>query len=63
MNKITSITTHQTGEGTRMSITYSVINDNGDIEKSNIRINKIVVNDELQSHINAINESALSILE
>lgn len=57
MKKITSFTSHITAEGTRLSPTYSVINDTtGIIEKSNERFNLIVVDNDIQTHIDAINE-------
>lgn len=42
MNKITSFTHHVTEEGHRLSYTYSEIDDNGDVKKSNERMTCIV---------------------
>jgi hypothetical protein len=54
IKKITSITTHTTGEGTRLSATYSEISENGQLVKSNERFNVIVVDQEVQGHIDAL---------
>ena len=56
IQKITSFTHHTTGEGSRLSATYSEITEDGDLVKSNERFNIIVVDDTIQEHINAINE-------
>ena len=60
---ITSITTHTTAEGVRLSFTYSQINEEGEVVKSNERITRIVTDKTILSHINALNEYAKSILE
>lgn len=54
IKKITSFTSHKTGEGTRLSATYSKISENGQLVKSNERFNVIVVSDEIQEHIDAL---------
>lgn len=54
MNKITSFTSHITAEGTRLSATYSQINEDGQITKSNERFNLVVVDTEVQQAINLI---------
>ena len=56
IQKITSFTHHTTGEGSRLSATYSEITEDGALVKSNERFNIIVVDDTIQEHINAINE-------
>lgn len=56
MKRLTSFTSHITGEGQRISYTYSEIDSAGKLIDQNKRENFIVVNDELQSHIDAINE-------
>lgn len=63
MNVITSVTTHVTAEGTRISFTYSEINENGDIVKSNERVTKIITDNEMKDHVTALNDYALSLLE
>lgn len=59
MNKLTSFTHHVTSEGDRLSITYSVISEDGTIKDSNIRKNYIVLpgvenNDEILDAIHII---------
>ena len=56
IKKITSFTSHKTGEGTRLSATYSEISESGQLVKSNERFNVIVVNEEIQSYIDALTE-------
>ena len=55
MKKITSFTHHITAEGDRISFTYSEIDDSGKLINQNKRENFIVMNAELQVHINSIN--------
>lgn len=55
IKKITSFTHHKTAEGSRLSATYSEITDTGNLVKSNERFNIIVVDEEIQSHVDAIN--------
>lgn len=57
IKKITSFTHHVTGEGSRLSATYSEIKEDGTLAKSNERFNVIVVaNEEVQGHIDRLNE-------
>ena len=61
MNKITSVTFHTTGEGQRLTYTYSVIDeDTGTLVSDNNRKNMIVMdtknNKEILSCINKIYE-------
>lgn len=56
MKKLTSFTAHVTAEGQRISFTYSEIDSTGKLISQNERENFIVVDDELQAHIDAINE-------
>lgn len=55
---ITSFTAHQTSEGMRLTYTYSVINDGGDVVKSNVRATTIVLdsNTGILDCISAIND-------
>jgi hypothetical protein len=63
MKVITSVTTHITAEGTRISFTYSEINDNGDIVTSNERVTKIITDNSMMDHVKALNDYALTLLE
>ena len=56
IQKITSFTSHTTGEGTRISATYSEITEGGQLVKSNERFNVIVVDDLIQGHVDALTE-------
>lgn len=63
MKVITSVTTHITAEGTRISFTYSEIDNNGNIVLSNDRVTKIVTDESILKGIETINNYALSLLE
>lgn len=56
MKVITSFTSHLTAEGTRLSATYSEINADGQIVRSNERFNLVVVDPEIQQAIDLIND-------
>ncbi len=68
-NKITSVTSHVTGEGNRLSYTYSVIDVNtGTLVSDNNRKNLVVLdgieaNDEIIECIQKINRYVLEKLE
>lgn len=54
MKKLTSFTGHKTSEGQRISYTYSEIDETGKLINQNIRENFIVMDEELQGHIEGI---------
>lgn len=54
--KITSFTAHQTAEGMRLTYTYSVIDENGNIVKSNQRATVIVLDNDINDAIVNINK-------
>lgn len=56
IQKITSFTHHTTGEGSRLSATYSEITEEGILIKSNERFNIIVVDETVQAYIDALND-------
>lgn len=56
IKKITSITTHQTAEGMRATFTYSLINENGDVVKSNARATTIIMDETILASIQEIND-------
>ena len=58
MTKITSITAHTTAEGQRLTFTYSVIDAEGNVKRSNVRKSIVVLDDELQAHIDALSAYA-----
>lgn len=53
MKRVTSMTVLTTAEGKRLSITFSEIDEKGNIIKENERVNKVVVD---QSALNCITE-------
>ena len=58
MNKITSITAHNTPEGQRLTFTYSVIDRDGSVKRSNVRKSIIILDSDIQQYIDALNEYA-----
>lgn len=56
LTKITSFTAHQTAEGMRVTFTYSLIDENGNLVKSNQRATVIVLDEEINSFITGIND-------
>lgn len=58
IKKVTSFTHHVTGEGSRISATYSELSENGEIIRSNVRFNTVVLDTdtEILAHIQAIND-------
>lgn len=54
--KITSFTAHQTAEGMRVTFTYSIIDADGNLVKSNQRATVIVLDEGINAGIAAINE-------
>ena len=54
MKKVTSFTSHTTAEGTRLSATYSEINEQGQIVNSNERFNIVVVDEEIQDALDKV---------
>lgn len=54
IKKVTSFTGHQTAEGTRLTFTYSIIDENGNLVKSNQRATIIVLDDGINKAITTI---------
>ena len=54
MVKITGFTAHQTMEGKRITYTWSVIDEDGRVTKSNQRDTIIVVDEEINAAITSI---------
>ena len=63
MKKITSMTVLTTGEGQRISITYSEIDDKGNLVSENNRVNRIIVDEEALEKVAALEEFAKGIVE
>lgn len=54
MKKITGFAKINTGEGARISYTYSEIDENGVMISQNNKGSFVVVNDEISQHLNAV---------
>lgn len=63
MIAVTSMGILTTAEGKRISITFSVIDNAGKITKENQRVNRVVLDENVLSHISAIEQFALGIAE
>lgn len=63
MKKVTSMTILTTAEGRRISVTFSDIDDKGNIIKENERINKVVVNSKVLDIISELEKFAQEIIE
>lgn len=63
MKVLTSFTAHNTGEGQRISYTYSIIDETGKLIEQNVRESFIVIDEDLQAHIDAIKEDISDRLE
>ncbi|GAA0762388.1 hypothetical protein [Clostridium sartagoforme] len=59
IKKITSFTAHTTAEGERLSYTYSEIDENGTLVKSNERATCIVLDSDILDSISKINKFLL----
>lgn len=54
MKKLTSFMSLDTGEGSRIAFTYSEISDTGMVTKQNQKGNFLVLDPEIQAHVDAI---------
>lgn len=54
--KVTSITAHRTPEGMRVSGTYSIIDSEGQLIESNKRYTRIVLDQNINAAIEAVND-------
>lgn len=60
ITRITSFTVHQTAEGMRAAFTYSVIDENGNLVKSNVRATVILLDQTILSDVDEIQTYLLS---
>ena len=60
IKRITSFTSHKTAEGERLSYTYSEIDENGTLVKSNERATCVVLDTEILESIDKINTFLLN---
>ena len=63
MNKITNLTLHTTAIGEQMAITYSVIDDNGNIISQNKRAEAVVLGKDALDAIEILKQFAYKRLE
>lgn len=63
MKKVTSITILTTAEGKRLSLTFSEIDEGGNIIKENERVNRVVVDEAALGVIAGLEEFAQAIVE
>ena len=52
--RMTSYTMHRTGEGIRISYTYSEIDENGNVVRGNLRKDIIAVRSDIVSSLEAV---------
>lgn len=57
--KVTSFTSLNTGEGSRIAFTFSVIDENGKVVSQNNKGNYMVMDEEEQRHVDAIRANIL----
>lgn len=62
MKKATAFTVFETSAGTRLSIVYSEISEEGVITKDNIRTDRIIVASDAQAHADGLMEYAQEII-
>lgn len=60
ITRITSFTIHQTAEGMRATFTYSVIDENGVLIKSNVRATVILLDSTILSDVSEIQNYLLT---
>ena len=58
MNKITGFSVMTTGEGKRVTVSYSVLDDAGNIRDTNLRANYVALDDTVLAAIDAIEQDA-----
>ena len=63
MNKITGFSVMTTGEGKRVTVNYSVLDDAGNIRDTNLRANYVALEDTVLAAISAIEQDAAAHLE
>ncbi len=63
MKKVTSMTILTTAEGKRLSLTFSEIDDSGNIIKENERANRVVVDGNALGIISELEDFAQGIVE
>lgn len=63
MNKITGFSVLTTGEGKRVTVNYSVLDDAGNIRDTNLRANYVALDDTVLAAVETIETDAAAHLE
>ena len=63
MRIVTSVSLFKVAAGQRMSITYSEINENGEFLKENVKVSRIITNNDELSNINNVLNDAKNIID
>lgn len=63
MRIVTSVSLFKVAAGQRMSITYSEINENGEFLKENVKVSRIITNNDELSNINNVLSDAQKIID
>ena len=63
MRIVTSVSLFKVAAGQRMSITYSEINENGEFLKENVKVSRIITNNDELSNINNVLNDAQKIID
>ena len=63
MNKITGFSVLAVGEGKRVTVNYSVLDDAGNIRDTKLRSNYVALDDTVLAAIDAIEQDAAAHLE
>jgi len=63
MRVVTSVSLFKVAAGQKMSITYSDINEEGDIVKDNVKTSKIILDEEVIEKINTVLQEPQTIVE
>lgn len=63
MNKVTGFSVLTVGEGKRVTVNYSVLDDAGNIRDTNLRANYVALDDTVLEAIDAIEQDAAAHLE
>lgn len=58
MNKITGFSVMTTGEGKRVTVNYSALDDAGNIRDTNLRANYVALDDAVLAAIDVIEQDA-----
>lgn len=60
---VTSVTSYKTEVGNILALTYSEVDSNGNIVKRNAKLQKVVVDDTANAHIEALKTFAQGIVD